>query len=340
MGKVNAVLPNWKGLLIAAALTIPASGWSAVESVSANFVSTATTIQGNGGTGFRVSFFALPAVTPVAAAGKVSAVGSATLTDVNANWRQGQFNGTNGTYYVEFDSGLRVDILGTDGATKTLTLANSVAVSPGNAYRVRKYQTIADVFGKNNEAGLTPGNNSAQADNVLLHIPQSQQLLTLFYSNVPGFTGWYLDNYTPGSQIVINPEMGVMVRAKSNRTLNLYLSGVVKDTLSLVPIYPGFNLVGTLKSQHPLRLSELSLFTGDIITGLAGGNNPATGDNLILLNPDATTTTYFYSDFPGFEGWYDISYRAAGNVTVNPGAAFFIQRKAPRGAFYWPIPAE
>src|SRR3954468_19163777 len=156
MGKVNAVLPNWKALLIAMALTTPFKGWSAVESTSANFVSTATVIQGNGGAGNRVNYFALPAVTPVAGAGKITATGPASLSDANANWGPGQFNGTNGAYYVELDSGLRIDIAGTDNVTKTLTFASSpsVSLSVGAPYRIRRHLTVADVFGPNNEAGL------------------------------------------------------------------------------------------------------------------------------------------------------------------------------------------
>ena len=84
----------------------------------------------------------------------------------------------------------------------------------------------------------------------------------------------------------------------------------------------------------------MNLYTGDPATGIAPGGNSTAGDNLILLHPDWTTSTYFYSNVPGFTGWYDATYVASANVLVAPGSVFFLQRKAPRLAFYWTIPAE
>jgi hypothetical protein len=36
----------------------------------------------------------------------------------------------------------------------------------------------------------------------------------------------------------------------------------------------------------------------------------------------------------------DYTYNPANDVLVEPGSAFFIIRKAPRGFFFWNIPAE
>jgi hypothetical protein len=60
---------------------------------------------------------------------------------------------------------------------------------------------------------------------------------------------------------------------------------------------------------------------------------------IILLNADTTTITYFYSNFPGFEGWYDSGFRAAGNDTLPAGAAFFLFRRDPR-IFFWANPTD
>jgi len=210
----------------------------------------------------------------------------------------------------------------------------------GSASRVRKHLTIADIFGKNNGAGLQAGPNSSQADNILLQVPQTQQVLTFFYSNVPGFTGWYSDTYVAAGGVVVYPGAGLMVRAKTNRGGTVYLVGSAKEGPTLAAVYPGYNLLGTLKSQRSLKLSELNLYTGDATTGISAGPNSATGDILILMHADGTTATYFYSNVTGFTGWYDTTYTASANVLVSPGSVFFLQRKAPRSAFYWTIPAE
>jgi len=342
MGKVHAVHPGWKGLLIAAAIITQSVGEAAVESVSTHFVSTATSIAANAAPGSRVTMFSLPGVTPVAAAGRLTAVATTTIQDANANWTTGKFNGNNGAYYIEFDSGFRMDIVGTDAATKTLTVSGvqTSMVAPGMRYRIRRHLTVADIFGRNDEAGLTPAANSADGDNILIHVPQTQQLLTIFYSNVPGFAGWYFDNYTPAANLVVSPEAGLMVRNKSSRALTMYFNGAAKEVSTLSPIYPGYNLIGTLKAQHGISLSQLGLFTGDPNTGLASGQNPSAADNLILLNADGSTRTFFYSDYPGFDGWYDTGFLPSANAIIPPGSAFFVQRKTPRSAFYWLIPGE
>src|SRR5204863_1817133 len=158
--------------------------------------------------------------------------------------------------------------------------------------------------------------------------------------NVPGFTGWYSDTYVAAGGVVVYPGIGLMVRAKSGRSGMVYLAGAAKDGPTLAPVYPGYNLLGTLKSQRSLKLSELNLYTGDANTGIAPGPNSGASDILILLHPDGTTTTYFYSNVTGFTGWYDTTYTASANASVAPGSVFFLQRKAPRSAFYWTIPAE
>src|SRR5436309_12200477 len=161
MGKVYATL---NGLALAAALTLTNGRVAAVETTSENFVTTATALQGTTGTVPRVNFFGVQMVSPVAYAGKVTAASTGQLVDGNANWKQDQFNGTNGNYYAEFDSGLYADVVRTDAGTKTLALNNqTVTLVVGSSYRVRKHLTIADIFGKNNEAGLQAGPNGSQA---------------------------------------------------------------------------------------------------------------------------------------------------------------------------------
>lgn len=343
MGKVYAMSTRgWKHLAIWAMTLSPALSWATVESTTESFVATATLIQGNGGSGARLNTFALQSVAPAAYAGAVTAVGSGVIFDANANWTQDQFNGTNGSFYIELESGAKINVLRTDSASKTLIVPVNLSVPAvaGNTYKVRKHLTVAGIFGRNNEAGLTPGQNPTEADNVLLYDAQTQQTFTYFYSSVPGFPGWYSAGYTAASEAVVKPEVGVMVRSKTSRNAVAYMHGAAKEGVNLTPIFPGYNLIGTLKSDRGLKLSELNLYTGDSGTGIAAGSNPSAADNLILILPDTTSATYFFSNYPGFVGWYDSSFKPAANVVVPAGSAFFLQRKAPRASFYWTVPAE
>ena len=282
-------------------------------------------------------------IQPVAYAGTVSSMQNSSLTNTNATWTNGQF-GTNGVQgYVEFNNGWMVDIAGTTSTTKSLSLAGSVGglVAPGDAYRVRQHFTVASLFGTNNETGLKPGLNPSQADNILLVIPQTQQTMTVFYFSNAVARGWYRADFSPAADQVVYPEQGVMVRRIGATDVNLYACGPIKLGEAMAPVLPGFNLVGTLKSLSPLNLSSLNLYTGDPNTGIASGLNLTVSDNLLVVQPNGSTASYFYfKDTKGHEGWLDSLFNPAGNTLLAPGSAFFIKRQANNGSFDWTIPAE
>jgi len=133
----------------------------------------------------------------------------------------------------------------------------------------------------------------------------------------------------------------VMVRRIGATDVNLYACGPIKLGEAIAPVLPGFNLVGTLKSLSPLSLSSLNLYTGDPNTGIASGLNLTVSDNLLVVQPNGSSASYFYfKDTKGHEGWLDALFNAAGNIPVAPGSAFFIHRQLSHGVFDWTIPAE
>jgi hypothetical protein len=313
-----------------------------VQTSSEVWVGSSTTIHGNGGSGSKVNLFSQRMVTPVETAGTVSALPNASLTDTNGTWINGQY-GTNGVpAYVEFDNGWMADIADCSASNHCLRLAGGLgaAVSVGNAYRVHKHLTIAAMFGTNNEAGLLSGFNPSTTDNILLEVPQTQQIITVFYYNDGTYQGWLQADYSPAGNVVIYPEQGVMVRRRTSSDVSLYLAGPVKTGVTIATVDQGNNLLGTLKSATPLTLAGLNLYTGDPTTGIASGWNPTTSDNLLVIQPNGSPLTYFYYKDPTFEGWLDASYNLANTAQINPGAAFFIRRKAPNSSFNWTIPAE
>jgi hypothetical protein len=148
-------------------------------------------------------------------------------------------------------------------------------------------------------------------------------------------------NLTPADNEVIYPEEGVQVVRKVPGDVELYACGPIKTGVTVAPILPGYNLVGTLKSLSSLNLNALNLYTGDATTGLASGLTPSQSDNLLMIKPDGTSTTFFYYNRPGvFAGWVDGSLHLAGNVPVPAGSAFFIKRLNAAGSLNWVIPAE
>ena len=293
--------------------------------------------------GTNATLFSVRMVRPTLSAGVVSALSGSVLTDTNAPFTNGEF-GTNGTpAYVEFDNGVTADIADTSAATKKLVLAGSVATlaGVGDAYRIRPHFTVSSLFGTNNETGLKAGLNPSQADTILLQIPQTQQTMTIFYFSNALARGWYRADYSPAADQVIYPEQGMVVHRIAPSPLNLYLCGPVRSGPIIAPIEPGCNIVGTLMSMSTLTLDSLNLYTGDAMTGLAGGLNPTASDNLLVLQPNGSTSSFFYFlGKNGNTGWRDALYNAAGNTPIPAGSAFIIKRRTANGPFNWTLPGE
>src|SRR5262249_11249370 len=315
-----------------------------LQSFSPIWIGSDTLIQGTTtGLSSRTTFFSQRMVLPVLYAGTVSSLQNTALTDTNATWTSSEFGNGGLPAYAEFDNGSMVDIASSASTTKSLSLAGSMGgmASPGDVYRIRAHFTIASLFGTNNETGFKAGGNTAQADNVMVVIPQTQQTLTIFYYDDGVNRGWLTADYNPADKLVIYPEQGLLVRRVASGDRHVYLCGPVKTGVTMVPVDLGYNLVGTLKSLRPVNLSALNLYTGNAATGLASGGNTAQADTLLVVQPDGTTTTYFYyKDNFGNEGWLDANYNFSATVPIKAGSAFFIHRLAPNSGFNWTIPAE
>lgn len=313
-----------------------------IQTSSEVWVGSSSTVHGNGGTGSRVSMFAQRMVRPLETAGVVSGIQSAVLTDTNSTWAEGQY-GTKGVpAYVAFDNGWMVDIADCSAANHCLNLVGGVGntAAAGSHYKIQKHFTVASMFGTNNEVGLKSGLNPTAADNVLLEIPQTQQVLTVFYYDDGTYHGWLDATFAPADNLIIYPEQGVMVRRRLATDVNVYLAGPVRVGSSVVTVDLGNNLVGTLKSASTMTLSGLNLYTGDPATGLASGLNPIGSDNVLVVKADGSTSTYFFYKDSTYQGWLDAAFNPADAAQITPGSAFFIRRKAPNTAFNWTIPAE
>jgi hypothetical protein len=312
----------------------------AQESFSPIWIGSDTLLVGN-----NLTLFSKRMIRPILDAGIVASASASGITDTNAAFVVGQY-GTNGMpAYVEFNDGTMMDIANTTANSLALSSSTAGTATAGEAYRIRAHFTVASMFGTNNETGLVAGPNPSKADNILLFIPETQQTLTLFYYSNPAFTsfqGWVrADTFTPDANEVVYPEQGVMVQRVAASDAHLYLCGPIKTDATVVAVQPGYNLLGTLKSLSSVTLSNLDLYTGDSTTGMVGGLNPSLGDNLLVVEPDGSVSTYFYYyKAGGYQGWVDANgFTLSGGVAVPPGSAFFINRQAP-GAFTWTIPAE
>jgi hypothetical protein len=347
IGKLHAFQSHCvKWLVLAMALAQPTTELIAAETITETFVAKATVIKGDtesSSRGYGLNYVSMPIICPKVYEGRVTALGSSTLTDANAGWNQSQWNGANGLHYIEFNSGAMVDIVETDSGSQSITVQGAfpASVQVGDSFSIRRHLTIADFFGANNEAGLQGGNNISEADTIQILDPETKGSVTIFYYPFAPNAGWYLNDYSPAGDTPIYPGQGLVIIRRSTQDLVIHNSGPAKEGNTQIPIYPGFNLLGTSQVQRDLMLEDLNIYTGNPSTGLSGGTNPGSADNITVISPvDGSTATYWYSTFSGNEGWYDSSFTPASDITIPPGSAFFVNRKSPGNLFTWNIPAE
>lgn len=93
----------------------------------------------------------------------------------------------------------------------------------------------------------------------------------------------------------------------------------------------GLEFVGqryTIYRHHTLD----SLFGG--ATGWIGSSsNFATADNLVFVGLlENETSLFFYSNYPGYEGWHDATYQASGRQKVFPESGVYYIRRLLEGA--------
>ena len=287
----------------------------------------------------QYNFFSLRVVQQKRASGTVTSIGQNTVADTNADWSAIDFSAE--PHYLIITStganeGRMTDIVG-NGAT-TLTLSDDLSALPsppvaGDRFEIRRHATISRLFGPNNEAGLGAGLNGNDADNVLLADPGGG--IRRFFFDSGASPGWKTITFQPAGETVINPEQGIILGRKQAASLTIYMQGVAKAGPTRVPIEPGFNLVGTLKSQASVTLAALGLVTGDPVTGMASGSNANDADTLWLVDAGGQIVRYFHDG----AAWMSAQFSPADSVVVEAGSAFYVKRKSESG-FNWTIPGE
>ncbi|MEZ5300919.1 MAG: hypothetical protein R3F11_09745 [Verrucomicrobiales bacterium] len=291
----------------------------------------------------EITALSLQSFEPGVVRGTVTGVGPSYLQDSNAFWTTGMFQ--NGDYFVQIlnatnpaAEGAVSDITASDGGTKRLTLAPdlSATLSVGDQYVIRPHSTVDGVFGPSNEAGLLAGPNSTAADNLVLLGTGGNPNQTLFFSS--GTSQWEDNAATPNAgESRIFPGEGILVRRLGTAALRIYTKGEPRYGPVQVTVTTGFNLLGAIQSSGGLTLDQLGLRgDGTAGTGLADGINPSAADNIVVVNPNGTTSRYFHDGTT----WRDSRFLDASAVVIPPGAAFYVIRQSPRPPFNWTVPGS
>ncbi|MFT5188513.1 MAG: hypothetical protein ACI957_001534 [Verrucomicrobiales bacterium] len=306
---------------------------------------TIVTLAGHAGSGSeKLTFISLQLIRQGAAQGVLTSTGTMSLTDAAANgdWSNDQFNGANGSFFVEITSGAALgsmsDIADTadTGILTTSDDLSAQAAPPtvGDTYAVRPHVTFDALIP--NGGGLLKDPDVNVADNVLV-VTSSGTVATFFHNG----TNWRQAGAgIAADDTTLMPEKGLILRRRQALAVDLTFFGIAKEGATVVPVEQGFNLLGALRAASAVALKDLGLYTGSDTTGVVAGSNPTKSDNLLIIQPSGAVSRYFY--FTGsqlLDGWYDPGYTAAGEVLIQPGTSFYIERKSG-GSFNWSIPAQ
>lgn len=284
--------------------------------------------------------------------GTGSGVGATTtITVAGTPWTASQFNGAAGNFYVEI-----VTVLPNTHTTGALavisaTTANSITVagnltSPNvfaqvaDSIRIRKEMTFNDTLGATNAAGLLSTDDPATADEVLVYDGAASVSYYYYIGDVSNPAGWYNStSFLPAGNVVIGPHQGMVIKRKAAGALSFTANGAVKTGNTLFPVVNGLNVLGTVSAQG-LTLAASGLYTGSATTGVKPSDDPATADELTIYSGANQGNYYYYSgDVSNLAGWYgSVTFLPAGNVVLQPGAAFVLNRKGGP-AFNWSLPS-
>lgn len=294
----------------------------------------------------KLSLISPTLTRPVLWQGTVTVVSGTTITVGAAPWTASQFNGVNGSHYVEIisatdgtKSGVLSDITATTAATITtadnLEIPN-VFVAIGDSIKIRKHVTIADVFGANNSAGLKTSNDATTADEVLVYNGSTPSVYWYYNGNDGGDAGWYDLSFNPSGGVAIGPNDGVVVKRKEAGNRTFTVAGAVKTGNTLIPIQNGLNVLGTASAKG-LTLATSGLVSGN--AALKTSDDASTADEVIIYSPNSQATYWYYDGTQGGDpGWYDLLFAPSGTVSIAPGSAFVVKRKGG-AAFNWALPS-
>ena len=228
-------------------------------------------------------------------------------------------------YYAEITSvnnqGRILEIVGKSSAS--ITVGDSSGITGNETFVIKKFTTIADVFGAQNSAGLKGGDSVANAD-VVWAVVSGAWKQYFFYDD--GFAGeidplqWQTTGSTSDkSDTRIDPDQGLLIVRSPGANRDVTIVGTVKSTATIAPIITGAQII---TNTYPIdkTLGTLDLNTGNASTGLVSGDSVATSDVLYKLENGAWKQYFIYND--GFNGEIDpIQWQTPGSVADQGGVA-------------------
>lgn len=288
-------------------------------------------INGTGGEGSSAfSFLSVPMHGAIDAQSTIASFGTSSITASSSDWTADQFAAT---HFVQIVSGPNEGIAATITAntSDTLTTAEdlSTLLAGGESFAIRKYTTIADVFGPANEAGLVGAAGVGLADNIL--VPDGAGGFEFYYYKNGGLggTGWRSSasaSIDEANKILPFGE-GFLVRRIASEDISLVVTGSVIANDSLIPFESGVNWAAPVA---PKTYTIAEFFGPNNEAGLVGAAGAGLADNILLPDGSGGYLFFYYKNAGlGGTGWRSsasASINEADRILVEPGSLFIVNR--------------
>ncbi len=232
----------------------------------------------------------------VSAAGEIDSASFGTLTDTDVDFTS-LLTGTTGyTVKITSGAGSGTNSLafpnsgGGDPSTLFTIVDFSGTVAAGDSYEVRATQTIADLFGPSNEAGLKEGTSNV-AD--VIWVPSSGGHFSRVYYNDGK---WRVNGYLPpiGETEPVYFTDSIYVQRRGSTPIDVVFTGHVDTRETVAGVDSGFNF---LSRVIPVGVA---LDDSGLDGGLASGDQ-STAD--IVWTPTGMGETFQRYFFDGSQTW-------------------------------------
>ena len=256
---------------------------------------------------------------------------SITVSGVNFETLLGIHSASSPTYILELPDGTISEVSSWTSAG-VLNLPDDVTglVTPNTTtYKLRKADTISDIFGATNSAGLKPdtdGDFQNNADLVFV-IGANGAPTIVYYYNDGDSQGWFTGGGAPAENLPIVYADGFYIRRQAGSSLDLTISGEVKTASTKGILISGFNFLSSVVPVGAtLGNSGLSNFIAPDTTGDFQASNV---DNVLLPQSNGSFITAYYYNDGDSQGWFTGGGADATNLPID-GAFIILNRGAAK----------
>ena len=203
------------------------------------------------------------------------------------------------------------------------------AIASGARYAIRPDWTISTLFGAAATSQVGSSTSYGGGDVLQIFNPVTQKLENFWRQRTgssPNFNyAWLTQAGTPADNVRVPLGEGFIIKRFSSTTLNLRLSGELRQTRTRKEILGNgkLNIVAN-PNPYPVKLSQSGLTP-------TAGTTPGGSDNIHFINPNTGRFISYYRKSNSGSAWFSAAGEPADDVTIPAGGALIYQRGSTRG---------